>query len=101
MHLTIEQFLARGPRLPKSVAPGRLVPKGALGIPLPPRAIALPGGRGAYHPGGGKPRGIKSTKVYEAAERVGFRYPNQFKESGPKDFHVAKHAKPGVVTIRT
>lgn len=101
MHMTVEQFLARGPRLPKSVAPGRIVPKGSLGIPMPAMRITIPGGRGAYHPGGNKPRGIQSTKAYETAQRTGFRYPNQFKEPGPKEFHVAKHAKPGVATVRT
>jgi hypothetical protein len=93
---TVEQFLARGPRLTRSTPPGVVVPKGFMGMPMPPQKVVVKGGRGAYCPGGHKPRGIKSTKVYEAAQREGFRYPNQFREPSPKGFHVEKHAKPSI-----
>ncbi len=32
--------------------------------------------------------------VYTAAQVGGFRYPNQFREPGPGNFWLAKHAKP-------
>lgn len=98
MHKTIEQFLARGPRLPKSVPPGRIVPQGTMGVAMPDRVVALPGGRGAHQPGGHAPKGLAAPKAFDAARVSGFRYPNKFRETSPRGMWNERNAKPSRCT---